>query len=289
MNYIVFDLEWNQPPTEEAMVLEPIWLEGEIIEIGAVKLDEHFKTVDEKRLYIRPRYYTKMHRRIAALTGIRDKDLEEKGRPFPEVFDEFMDWCGEEFTYVTWSGSDLPMLLDNMLLHGISIDRLPPVLDAQRVFSREIMRIDRKLSLEEAIRVLGEQGDTAHDALHDSRNTVKVMNHLDLEDYGEEYYAQVFADHPTEATYTDPAQALADPELTAFCCPWCGAEGKTEPWIPGRFGWFMTMGTCEEGDEFLIQLRPQRSPAGARKYMRLLFEMSPDNWDIWQDALENRE
>lgn len=284
MNYIVFDLEWNQPPTEEAMVLEPVYLEGEIIEIGAVKLDDHFQTVDEKRLYIRPQYYTKMHRRIATLTGIHDRDLQEKGRPFPEVYEEFAAWCGEEFTYVTWSNSDLPMLLDNMLLHGISTHRLPLCLDAQRVFSREIMRIDRKLSLDEAIRILGEQGDVAHDALHDARNTVKVMNHLDLEDYGEEYYAQVFAEEPTEKVYDSPADVTADEELSRFVCPWCGAPGNCESWLPQKFGWNMTMGTCEEGDEFAVYLRSLRNPTGGRKVMRLFYEMSADLWDIYQDV-----
>lgn len=284
MNYIVFDLEWNQPPTPEAMVLEPVYLEGEIIEIGAVKLNERFETVDEKRLYIRPQYYTRMHHKIASLTGIRDKDLQEKGRPFPEVFAEFDEWCGEECTYVTWSGSDLPMLLDNMLLHGIPIDRLPACLDAQRVFSREIMRIDRKLSLEEAIRILGETGDTAHDALHDSRNTVKVMNHLDLEDYGDEYAAQVFAEPHTEKVYDTAAEVTSDPELSAYVCPWCGAEGKCAGWIPQRFGWSMTMGTCDEGDEFMVYLRPVVNPKGGRKIMRLLYEMSPDLYEIYENA-----
>lgn len=284
MNYIVFDLEWNQPSTPEAMILSPVYLEGEIIEIGAVKLNDHFETVDERRLYIRPQYYTKMHRKIASLTGIHDRDLQEKGRPFPQVYADFMDWCGEEFTYVTWSNSDLPMLLDNMLLHGISIDRLPLCLDAQRVFGREIMRIDRRLSLEEAIRILGEQGDTAHDALHDSRNTVKVMNHLDLEEYGGEYYAQVFAEAPTERVYDTPQQVTEDESLKTFVCPWCGAPGRCESWLPQRFGWNMTMGTCEEGDEFAVYLRAIRNPAGGRKVMRLLYEMSDDLWEIYQDA-----
>ena len=33
MNYIIFDLEWNQSPVETAVVTEPLLLEGEIIEI----------------------------------------------------------------------------------------------------------------------------------------------------------------------------------------------------------------------------------------------------------------
>ena len=115
MQYIIFDLEWNQPHSDGAMITEPVYLTGEIIEIGAVKLNEHFTPVDELRLYITPKHYTKMHRRIAALTGIHDRQLQEQGIPFPEAFAKFTDWCGEDYAYMTWSLSDMPMLLDNML------------------------------------------------------------------------------------------------------------------------------------------------------------------------------
>ena len=115
MNYIIFDLEWNQAPNEAAVVKEPLYLSGEIIEIGAVKLDDDFRLVDELKLYITPKYYTKLHKQVAALTHIREKDLAEQGLPFPAAFEKFSDWCGEEYTYMTWSMSDLPMLIDNML------------------------------------------------------------------------------------------------------------------------------------------------------------------------------
>lgn len=44
-NYIIFDLEWNQSPRgrEDSVADFPF----EIIEIGAVKLDENFQMVDE--------------------------------------------------------------------------------------------------------------------------------------------------------------------------------------------------------------------------------------------------
>ena len=117
MHYIIFDLEWNQPSSASAAVMEPVYLTGEIIEIGAVKLNEDFEVVDELRLYIKPQYYTKMHRKVASLTGIHDRDLASRGKPFPDAFREFSDWCGEECCYMTWSMSDLPMLVENMQMN----------------------------------------------------------------------------------------------------------------------------------------------------------------------------
>ena len=57
MNFIVFDLEWNQPASWDAAIHDPIYLSGEIIEIGAVKLNEEFQTVDELRLFVIPQHH----------------------------------------------------------------------------------------------------------------------------------------------------------------------------------------------------------------------------------------
>ena len=40
MQYVIFDLEWNQPADRSLMVEEPVYLTGELIELGAVKLEK---------------------------------------------------------------------------------------------------------------------------------------------------------------------------------------------------------------------------------------------------------
>lgn len=54
MNYIVLDLEWNQPVSNRRIVKTPIRLAGEIIQIGAVKLDENLKTIDTFEVMVAP-------------------------------------------------------------------------------------------------------------------------------------------------------------------------------------------------------------------------------------------
>lgn len=283
MNYIVFDLEWNQPADESSAVLEPLYLTGEIVQIGAVKLNEAFAPVDELRLYIKPQYYTRMHRKIASLTGIRDKDIQEKGRPFPEAFQAFQDWCGEEFCYMTWSTSDLPMLVDNMLLHGIDTASLPLCCDVQRIFDREIMRSSQRHALDHALEILNEQGDAAHDALHDARNTVKVCGHLDLEDYIDEYTGRVFSEKPSVRRYGSTREVLEDETLASFPCPWCGGPVSCEPWVSYFPGTHIAMGICPEGDEFLVDLQTERHGTAGYYARRLFYEMSDDLWEIWQE------
>lgn len=281
MNYIIFDLEWNQCGSECEIMTEPVCLPGEIIEIGAVKLDDAFKKIDELRLYIKPQYYTKLHRRIVTLTGIRNQVLEEQGLSFPQAYEKFMAFCGEEYSFMTWSRSDLPILIDNMLLHGIDVSNLPDTYDLQRIFCNEIMRFSRKMSLDDALSVLNEKGDVAHDALNDSRNTVLVCNHLDLAEYGGEYVSRAFAENPILTVYASPRAALDAPELRQYTCPWCGETVTASSFLRFDREEFAASGQCSEGDEILVTMELTRTAPDKYHPRRILYEMSDDLWDLF--------
>lgn len=285
MNYIVFDLEWNQPASPEAAVREPVYLAGEIVEIGAVKLNDAFEKVDELRLYIRPQYYTRMHRAIASLTGVHDRDLQEQGLPFPEAFAAFRNWCGEEYTYMTWSTSDLPVLIDNMRLHGLDVSELPDLVDVQRIFDREIMRSQRRTNLDHALEVLGVKGERAHDALNDSRNTVLVCDRMDLDGCIDEYITHPFLDLTAEGQYPDIRTLREDPELLKVDCPWCGSRVSCDGWLQTRREGPVTRGLCECDGEFLMYLNVSETGSGSLRVSRMLYEMSDDLWDQYT-ALE---
>ena len=282
MNYIVFDLEWNQPMDEMTTVTEPFYFPGEIIEIGAVKLDDDFRAVDELRLYIKPVFYPRLHKKIISLTKIRDADLQD-ALPFPEAYAQFIAWCGEEYTFMTWSLSDLPVLADNLFIHGMDASEFPVCCDLQRIFGREIMRAERRCSLEHAMEILNESGEAAHDALHDARNTVKVCGYLDLAEYLGEYSAKLFTEPPQRERYENARAMLADPALSRFACPWCGAETVCEPWVPFVSGHAAYARCPEEEDEFLVQVFPERERYGKCRARRFFFEMSDDLWELYQD------
>lgn len=286
VNYIVLDLEWNQPLDQGALVTDPVCLNGEIIQLGAVKLNEQFAVVDEFCMYVQPQYYPKLHNRIVALTGISDKTLAEKGVSFPEMYDCFMQWCGDEYTFVTWSMSDLPILIDNLIIHQMDLSGLPVCYDIQRIFSREIMRGNTRYSLETALSILKEHGDTSHDALHDARNTAKVCDHLDLELYLNEYASQVFAERPSQTIYDTRQDIRDDPTLRQFLCPWCGEAVTCEPWISYQGNTFAGYGLCPREDEFLVELSIVRRPDGRFSAKRTIYEMSDDLWDVYMDKKE---
>ena len=289
MEYIVFDLEWNQPAWGVPLVTDPVLLTGEIIEIGAVKLNDAFQAVEEFRVFVTPQYYTSMNQKVLRLTQIHGNYLQKHGVPFPEAWHRFLQWCGDDFAFMTWSGSDLPMLIDNLHLHGMEVSALPVCFDVQRMFAWEIMGTHRQYSLEYALAFWGQQGDRAHDALHDARNTVRICDFLDLDACIDDYASQVFAEPPRPRRYQSLTDMLSDRELASFRCPWCGKEVQCETWVPVNGRRMMAWGTCPEGDEFLLFLDRVRLEDGTLRASRLLYEASDDLWDFYQRKLEKQQ
>ena len=104
MNYIVLDLEWNQSNTGEEPEVKEIPFE--IIDIGAIKLNSDRSMIDEFNQLIKPTVYLHMHKITSKLIHLHMRDLQ-KGRPFKEVMNEFLEWCGDDYIFCTWGPLDL--------------------------------------------------------------------------------------------------------------------------------------------------------------------------------------
>ena len=70
MDYIVLDMEWNQPwpGSPSARKVLPVQIRGEIIQIGAVRVTESQEVCDEFQVMVRPKYYRSLNRRVSKLT-----------------------------------------------------------------------------------------------------------------------------------------------------------------------------------------------------------------------------
>ena len=84
-SYIVLDLEWNQPLDRDSTIREPFSFDSEIIEIGALRLDEQFRETGSFKTFIRPRFYTHMNGDVVRLTQIRAQALEN-APDFPPAY-----------------------------------------------------------------------------------------------------------------------------------------------------------------------------------------------------------
>ena len=122
VEYIVMDMEWNQALTFSEMVKDPVFLTGEIIQIGAIKLNQTLEVVDSFNERIAPQYYTELHPKVAEITKLSNRDLQ-KGKGFHTVFNSFCDWCGDDFVFLVWGTEDLRILRKNMDLHNIDTVR----------------------------------------------------------------------------------------------------------------------------------------------------------------------
>lgn len=109
MYFIIFDLEWNN-------VYNYKLKRGlnEIIEIGAVKLNERLEVVDTFKQLIKPKLSKKLGSRFKNLTHITIEEINESGIPFDSAFDAFAQWCGlGDNLFMSWSTSDLYTLVAN--------------------------------------------------------------------------------------------------------------------------------------------------------------------------------
>lgn len=130
VNYIIFDLEWNNAYCYAAKKAV-----NEIIEIGAVKLDHRLKVVDTFKQLIKPSISKKLSSHFSNLTNITLEEIKENGIPFSDAFRAFSSWArGEDNVFLSWSNSDLYVLQQNYLqFFGISnIPFLTNYCDAQK-------------------------------------------------------------------------------------------------------------------------------------------------------------
>ena len=116
MKYVVLDLEWNQTYHEKALAVQrelESRLRGEVIQIGAVMLDENKNLCGSFCVTVKPRFYKKIHRHVMRLTGIDQKQLDN-GLPLREAMSAFYRFCGDDSVFLTWGPDDIPMLCDNL-------------------------------------------------------------------------------------------------------------------------------------------------------------------------------
>ena len=135
MHYIVMDLEWNQPLSYASAPFKRVGdrLMFELIQIGAVKLDENRRLIGSFNRFIKPTHYQKLHPRIRRITGISQDDLSI-APIFPKAMAEFLAWCGNDYVLLTWGCDDISILAQNMAFFNVE-NILPPVYDLQLLFS----------------------------------------------------------------------------------------------------------------------------------------------------------
>ncbi|WP_301861075.1 3'-5' exonuclease [uncultured Megasphaera sp.] len=181
MNAVFVDFEMN-PIGRKQKEARRI-CKGEIIEIGAVKINEAGEEISSYKEYVRPEYTTEMNATCQELTGIT-MDMLADAPHFTPAFHHFLDWCRESnddnYEMYAWSENDWRQLTCEMRLKQLDMtdDRVRWMLDHWQNFQQiycNLLGLDKVISLDKAVSTLGETFDgQMHDALWDARNTSKL-------------------------------------------------------------------------------------------------------------------
>ncbi len=181
--YVIFDLEMCRVAKHKRTYLFPY--ASELIQIGAVLMDETYTVVDRFQTYVKPQLGA-LDPFITNLTGIKPEHL--KGAPSTEeALERFANWIPDDAFLVEWSDSDRSQLYHELDGKGICNERLEDflydVIDCQEAFG-EKMNTDRQYMLSEAliIAAIDDYSDGAHDALVDAINTAKLFKKIEVEE-----------------------------------------------------------------------------------------------------------
>lgn len=236
MSIVVLDLEWNGAYSKR--------LHGyinEIIEFGAVKLDEKLNIVDRFSCFVKPQVGKKISSVITDLTNITNDNLSD-AMSFLQVMSQFKKWAGDCIT-TTWGTSDVLVLIENCRYFG-GMDTVPFLkryVDLQ-VYVEQMLGVDGKeqLGLSKAAEMVGADDSALdhHRALDDSVLTALVLKKL----YTDENFAPFVQDCVDSEFYRritfktnyicDVESPLIEKKHLVFTCEKCGGEAKrTGKWF----------------------------------------------------------
>ncbi|MCQ2455126.1 MAG: exonuclease domain-containing protein [Clostridia bacterium] len=154
MKYVILDLEWDS-----AYFVPEKRFVNQILQIGAVKLDENLEIADSFEVTVKSAISNGVSKRFSELTGINSSDIKA-GTPLLKAVEQYNEWLGDDVVTMTWSNSDLYTVYENekTLLDGVRF-KIEKYLDLQSFIQNEMRRngeeIKNQISLSDAANRLG--------------------------------------------------------------------------------------------------------------------------------------
>lgn len=179
--YVIVDLEMCNVP--KGIKRDTYNWRNELIQIGAVVVDESLNITDEFMTLVSPEFGA-IDNFIEKLTGISRKAVQ--GAPkVKEALELFVNWLPSDAVLVAWSENDENQIrkeleAKNILVEGLD-DYLDTWVDCQKTFG-EKMNAQKKYKLSEALIIADIDYDEGeHDALVDAKNTAQLFVKMERE------------------------------------------------------------------------------------------------------------
>jgi DNA polymerase III epsilon subunit-like protein len=183
MNYIVIDLEFNQNfdfRTGTKMPSNPL-MPLEIIQIGAIKLDERHNFIDRFGTTVRPRLYRGLNPFVAKVTGL-SKDTLRNSPTFAQAYRGLINFIGKERAILCfWGNDDMKELFRNILFCKLNTRAMPlKYINVQSLASLYLdLPAKQQMGLAWVVQTLELKADLPfHSAPNDAFYTAQIFRHV---------------------------------------------------------------------------------------------------------------
>ncbi len=284
MFYIVLDLEWNNTYARKTKGFI-----NEIIEFGAVMLDDNLQQVDEFSTLIKSQISKKLRGRVKELTNISNEDLD-MGMPFTQAVSFFKKWInGRENVLMTWGDGDIRVLIDNCryLMNSATIPFLTNYVNVQNYFQSVVKQPNKnQVGLSAAAEMLGIDFSEyiQHRALGDSLLTAECFRRTyNCEIFAKQikvcdsnFYAKLMFKPYVVSKLDSP---MVDKSILNYKCEKCGRKAKkiTEWKFSNRS--FRAMYYCSKCDEKIkvsVSFKKYFDRVEVKKTSVIVTEPAPD-------------
>jgi inhibitor of KinA sporulation pathway (predicted exonuclease) len=122
--FVLFDLEWTTWEGAMARKWSGPGEHREVVQCGAVLVDENLGEVASFLMYVRPQINPELSQYFIDLTHITQAEVDEKGNDFATFLATFHEWCAD-FPIYSFSDhtiefpTDAAVLAENCTLNGI--------------------------------------------------------------------------------------------------------------------------------------------------------------------------
>lgn len=307
--YIVVDLEWNQYPkwTRTPTSADGVVMPHEIVQIGAVKVDEMFRALDTFTICIRLEGRRKLSKHVARVICKTQEDID-KGCDFTVAYEQFQQWSADSERFITWGTDDFRVFQNNLAYYGMEGLSASQWYDAQMIYAKQVRGDRVQTSLEKAAEVLGVRDDlTHHDALNDAYITASVCARLDmqtgmaererrevrprprLQNESRLFMQKKFVSAGSEGGFETRALAKQQCSAAPVMCPVCGSAMKLEGSRVSSGGdrW-MRMAQCQEHGGHLVRYRIRHKPDNLFAWTRTVYAKDEELETYYREKVAQR-
>jgi inhibitor of KinA sporulation pathway (predicted exonuclease) len=165
-------------PIPQSCKDERIICTQEIIEIGAVMLNDRNEEISSFCEFVHPAFVTKIYTKFRKLTGITSENIAD-ACPLEVVLPRFIAWCGEDYEIYSWSDSDIWQIMNETRLKNLEdMDGLSYMLNHWKDFQEDfcnLLHLEKVMNLGRAVTLAGlDFSGREHDGLADARTTSKL-------------------------------------------------------------------------------------------------------------------